>query len=218
MESTRAPKTEQVTRKKKGKTETVEKTGTQAETPNQGAPSTKKKKSPTTQQRSEEATGVNAKKSMPSFMYPELHEKIISLLGNDLEGLKFHEKDTNQGLRNKYQTNIMGKFKCPSKTCPKWGWSSNIVAIVIRSYPGNKYNAVIFNQRCKACNALGVFKVDEDSYAERVVYRLRVWADIPVPRPPYSGKATDPHETEFCEGCKRGVCQRSSGYRYGYLY
>lgn len=69
------------------------------------------------------------------------------------------------------------------------------------------YNATVYNQRCDACNGLGAINIDKEVYIERVAYRLKVWAGVPVERPFYDkDNKTPPHKMELCEGCKRGVC------------
>lgn len=46
----------------------------------------------------------------------------------------------------------------------------------------------------------------DDSYAERVAYRLKKWCGVELERPKFSGQSKGPHEEEFCEGCKAGHC------------
>jgi hypothetical protein len=45
-----------------------------------------------------------------------------------------------------------------------------MVAISIRGYLRNGYNAVVFNQRCMACLCLGAFTLDVESYVDRVYH------------------------------------------------
>jgi hypothetical protein len=81
------------------------------------------------------------------------------------------------------------------------------VAISIRGYPGSGYNALIFLQRCESCNRLGKLTLDNSSYVERVVYRLKKWAGVAVAQPYYGGADRKrPHRSELCEGCKAGHC------------
>lgn len=87
-----------------------------------------------------------------------------------------------------------------------------MVAILIRGYPGNGYNALVFNQRCKSCNWLGNLKLDKESNVDRVVYRLKKWADVPVEQPFFNHKEGPPHESALCEGCKRGVCRQTDSF------
>ncbi|KAF1361535.1 hypothetical protein EJ07DRAFT_111719, partial [Lizonia empirigonia] len=86
--------------------------------------------------------------------------------------------------------------------------------ILIRGYPTNGYNAVVFNQRCKSCNKLGTLKMNEESYVDRVAYRLKKWAGVQLARP-YSGlKKGLPHKSELCESCKRGICEQTYSSEY----
>ena len=82
------------------------------------------------------------------------------------------------------------------------------MSILIGGYPGNGYNAIVFNQRCQACNRLGILTLDKDSYIERVAYRLKKGAGVRVDEQYYVGKEGPPHKPELCEGCKRGYCPR----------
>jgi hypothetical protein len=79
---------------------------------------------------------------------------------------------------------------------------------VIREYPNNGYNAVIFNQHCHVCNELGNLSIDKDSYVERVKYRLKKWAGVQMERPHYVKKKGLPHKRDLCEGCKVGCCRQ----------
>lgn len=72
-------------------------------------------------------------------------------------------------------------------------------------YPGSEYNARVYHQRCKTCNELSKPMLDE-SYVERVVYRLKSWSGVQMDRPFYGGNSGAPHEAEFCEGCRAGHC------------
>jgi hypothetical protein len=82
------------------------------------------------------------------------------------------------------------------------------VAILIRRYKGNRYNAVVYHQRCASCNNLSTPKPNA-SYAERVAYRIKRWAGIKMKSPPYSKKKGLPHKSHLCEGCKAGLCPES---------
>jgi hypothetical protein len=48
--------------------------------------------------------------------------------------------------------------------------------------------------------------MDEESYIERISYRIKRWAGVEVMQPDYDRKLTKPHEQDYCEGCKRGKC------------
>ncbi|KAI8945084.1 zinc-binding domain-containing protein [Xylaria longipes] len=100
----------------------------------------------------------------------------------------------------------MGRFQCENSECENDGWRSKVIAITIRIYPDDEYNARVYRQRCKACDTLSTPSLDH-SYAERVAYRLKKWRGIKLKRPQYSDKNDDtPHEGTFCEGCKAGHC------------
>ncbi|KAI1737709.1 zinc-binding domain-containing protein [Xylaria scruposa] len=143
-------------------------------------------------------------------MYPDLHDDVAGLLDDD--GLKFtfhHEDDDRDCIKN-YDTNVMGRFACRNANCSSHGWSSKRIAITIRLYRDNKYNARIWHQRCKRCNQLSKPLLD-DSYSERVAYRIKKWSGIALEAPRYYGTANAPHETKFCEGCEHGHCRQLNG-------
>lgn len=141
-----------------------------------------------------------------SFMFSTLHPAIVDAVAHDIPSVWFNERDTELNSNNDWDTNVMGDFKCDNRECRKSGWASKKVAIHIRGYPGNGYNAVVYNQRCTSCDVLGNFTLDETSYVERVTYRLKKWAGVRVDIPMYESKSGPPHEFEFCEGGKRGHC------------
>jgi hypothetical protein len=94
-----------------------------------------------------------------------------------------------------------------SSRSEKTGWGSKQVAIHIRGYPGNGYNAIVFLQRCDSCNRLGELSLNNNSYVERIVYRLKKWAGVAVAQPFYGGEdGRGPHRSDLCEGCKAGYC------------
>ncbi|KAI1491150.1 zinc-binding domain-containing protein [Biscogniauxia mediterranea] len=148
-------------------------------------------------------------KTNTTYMFPSLHQRVLNTVFDEVPSVWFNENDTTENSKKECQTSVMGKFQCDNSRCSKNGWSSKKVCILIRGYPKNGYNAVVFNQRCKSCNQLGTLTLDEDSYVERVTYRLRKWAGVPVTPPYYNRKQTLPHKQEFCEGCKRGYCEKS---------
>ena len=138
-------------------------------------------------------------------MRPDLHDDVAALLKNDGLNFAFHEADTDYNSIRDYDTNIMGKFKCLNKTCNSSGWSSKMIAITIRMYDGNKYNARVYRQRCMSCKNLSKPLLD-GSYAERVSYRLKKWRGIAMELPHYTEKSNGPHQRDLCEGCKNGHC------------
>ncbi|PYH79590.1 hypothetical protein BO82DRAFT_419720 [Aspergillus uvarum CBS 121591] len=147
-------------------------------------------------------------------MYPALHGKVQQRLADaGLAYLTFHPHDTDTGKVRDYDTTIMGRFVCRNRNCETGGWSSKAVAIRIRMYPDGKYNARVYHQRCRGCNALSRPFLNASSYAERVAYRLKKWHGILVTPPAYGGASQAPHNEELCEGCKAGHCFAGKRWR-----
>lgn len=148
-----------------------------------------------------------------SFMFPLLHERILRALSDEVESAWFNKQDSNRNSTNSYETHVMGRFTCTNDRCSNSGWASKKVAIVIRGYPRNGYNAVVFNQRCKSCHQLGNLSLDEQSYVDRLVYRLKKWAGVEVPRSTprkkdyhtRPGSAKDAGEAVVDRGLSRGT-------------
>ncbi len=139
---------------------------------------------------------------------PSLHPDVLRLLRPHGLTFGFHATENlNHVLREK-DTTIMGKFTCTNKSCLTERWTSGHIAITIRLYPSLEYNARVYYQRCKRCNSLSRPELD-DSYAERVSYRLATWSGIALEVPPYSGHSRRPHESRLCEGCRHGRCLQS---------
>ncbi|EFY85495.1 hypothetical protein MAC_08442 [Metarhizium acridum CQMa 102] len=138
-------------------------------------------------------------------MFPEHHRAVADLLKKEKLHFTFQHADEETGHIKDRDTNVMGRFDCPNTKCTQKGWSSKKIAVWVRLYPGSRYNARVYNQRCKSCNSLGRPTLD-DSYAERIAYRLKRWSDIKLEPPPYSGGNGKPHERDLCEGCKNGHC------------
>ncbi|KAK2728618.1 hypothetical protein CKAH01_10748 [Colletotrichum kahawae] len=107
---------------------------------------------------------------------------------------------------NEYATFVMGRFRC-NHGCVDSVWTSKKVAMVIRGYAGNGYNASVFNQRCRICENLGTFTLDKKSYIERIAYRLKKWAGVEIEPEIHVRKEGPPHLSDLCEGCKQKVCQ-----------
>lgn len=140
-------------------------------------------------------------------MFPTLHQRVLDAISDKTVSAWFNEKSTNKS-KNEYSTNVMGNFKCSNDDCSKGSWGSKKVAILIRSYPGNGYNSVVFNQRCQSCNQLGTLTLHDNSYVERVAYRLKRWVGVPIEEQHYDQKVGPPHKSELCEGYKQGYCQK----------
>lgn len=142
-------------------------------------------------------------------MYPELHESVSRLLEEDSLSFTFFAIDEDEESIEDSDSNIMGRFRCLNKACPKPGWRSKVIAITIRMYPEQQYNARVYHQRCKACGSLSQ-PFPDGSYAERIAYRLKRWSGVEVDRPVYTAHERErPHESALCEGCKHGHCKFS---------
>jgi hypothetical protein len=102
----------------------------------------------------------------------------------------------------------MGRFPCHNTKCKSKGWFSRKIAVTIRLYPGERYNARVYHQRCIRCNSVSRPVLDE-TYAERVAYWIKQWNGIWVEKPPISKASKGPHNSKLCEGCKAGHCTES---------
>ncbi|KAL4794390.1 zinc-binding domain-containing protein [Aspergillus venezuelensis] len=160
--------------------------------------------------------GKRARNGIPtSSMYPELDDAVSSLLEDSCSVVyDFNHTDTDWGVKRAYDTNVMGRFTCANNNCSKTGWSSKVVPITIREYPGQSYNVRVYHQRCLDCNWVAKPELDEDCYAERIVYRLKKWNKIAVVAPVYDQTSKGPHEEELCEGCQAGHCKLGKNSRY----
>jgi hypothetical protein len=146
------------------------------------------------------------------FMFPALHANVAEAVFPEITSTWFHENDNDDNFNHEWLTHVMGSFKCKNKVCKKKHWFSKKVPIQIRGYDGNGYSAVVYNQRCKSCDWLGTFLLDEESYIDRVTYWLKRWAGVRMARPNHKRKKGLPHERAFCEGCKRGKCRDGDDY------
>ncbi len=126
--------------------------------------------------------------SKPFFMLPSLHQRVLRAVADDSLYPRFIKRNSDDESTRKYETHVMGVFICTYNDCSGSSWASKEVAIVIRRYPNNGYNAVIFNQRCQVCHKLGSLSLNENSYVERVAYRLKKWAGVQMERPHYVKK------------------------------
>jgi hypothetical protein len=137
-------------------------------------------------------------------IYSSLHDGVSRLLEENGLNFDFHAVD-DTNCTKEYDTNVMGRFICRTRTCSSNGWSSKKIAITIRLYSGEKYNARVYHQRCRGCKSLSRPLLDE-SYAERVAYRIKKWCGIQMDVPHYSGESNGPHNSDLCEGCRAGHC------------
>lgn len=137
---------------------------------------------------------------------PSLHSDVLRLLQQYGLSFDFCPDDDDASSVEERDTFVMGRFTCTGRTCRGRVWASGKIPTTIRQYPDSSYNARVYFQRCKACNSVSRPRLDE-SYAERVSWRLAKWAGLDPPTPPHSGSTTRPHEREFCEGCRLGHCE-----------
>lgn len=145
------------------------------------------------------------------FTYPELHQSVAEAIAPQTSLSWFYEDNHNSRHNREHSTKVMGKFVCNNTACKKQSWGSKIVAVWIKEHARRGYSAVVYNQRCRSCDFLGDLTMDKECYIERVAYRLKKWAGVEMERPPFEPKKGPPHETELCEGCKRGVCPQVKG-------
>lgn len=109
----------------------------------------------------------------------------------------------------------MGRFSCRNRSCTSQGWPSKAIAMTIRLDPSDRYNARIYHQRCKKCKTPGRIEEVDESYPERVSYRLKRWSGIEVQAPQLSRQKTRaPHQTDLCEGCRSGHCKLGEEARF----
>jgi hypothetical protein len=140
-------------------------------------------------------------------MYPSLHQTIANAVFEHIGSTTFHENDSDEDSTKDYSTFVRGVFTCRNHACPGAAWASGKITIVIRRYLENEYNAVVFSQRCKLCKQLGKLKLEEESYVDRVSYRLKKWAGVELEPHNYTPRVMPPHKAHLCEGCRRGVCR-----------
>lgn len=166
--------------------------------------------------KSKSTSKSNANHQKAEIIFPHIHDKILASLSGDITPEPYFNHITSANAAhhsNEYSTNIMGTFLCTNTSCDQEGWGSKKIAIRIRRYlPGNGYNAVVFNQRCKSCQKLGSMTINEESYIDRVTYRLKKWAGVEVEKPQFNRREGPPHARHLCEGCKRGVCSWGREY------
>lgn len=139
-------------------------------------------------------------------MQPSLHDDVASLLEEDNLYFAFYEIDKPETSIRDYDTTVMGRFDCRNQSCSSNGWSSKKIAITVRLYANDRYNARVYHQRCMKCNSINEPILDA-TYAERVAYRLKKWSGIVMDQPRYSlKKSRGPHQSNLCEGCGAGHC------------
>lgn len=146
-------------------------------------------------------------KSKEWSFYPAFHDRVAHLLEESNLYFDFYQSDDSSTCIKEHDTFVMGRFICHNKACSSNGWSSGNIAITIRMYSGDRYNAKVYFQRCQACNCIGRLVLDGNTYIERVTYRLKKWKGLVMEAPGYSQQRKGPHRRELCEGCKAGHCK-----------
>ncbi|KAI0449730.1 zinc-binding domain-containing protein [Xylaria acuta] len=145
-------------------------------------------------------------------MCPFKHPEVSTLLEREHLHFTFRIEGDDKACAREYDTHIMGRFRCENPECDNQGWSSKPIAITIRMYPDDEYNAGVYHQHCIACDTLSTPTLD-DSYAGRVAYRLKKWRGIKLKRRSHPKTTPDkPHEGELCKGCKAGHCGSNDPY------
>lgn len=157
--------------------------------------------------RTKPASNTPERREMLTF--PQFHRLVEKAVETHFSCVWVRKSAGDTSADREYATHVMGRFQCLDTTCDTNGWTSKKVAILIRGYANNGYNAVVFNQRCRRCNHLGTLSLDKESYVARVAYRLQKWAGIPLRPPYYNSEGGPPHEQSLCEGCRRGVCRQA---------
>ncbi|OBS25162.1 hypothetical protein FPOA_05697 [Fusarium poae] len=154
------------------------------------------------------------RRQRPSWsMFPDLHDQVADKLEEDQINYTYNLHDDDLTKIKTYDTHIMGRFTCINEKCRTNGWSSMNIAITIRAYSRDRYNARVYHQRCKRCKSLGEPTLSEESYIERIAYRIKKWNGVEMERPNWGGDATKgPHESALCEGCKNGHCREGAEY------
>ena len=97
---------------------------------------------------------INSKAIKTSFMLPLLHQGVVNAISYRVASTWPHKKGSHQDSSNYYQTSVIGKFNCSNNSYSKDSLHSKKVAIVIREYPPNGYNTMVFNRCYMSCNKL----------------------------------------------------------------
>lgn len=148
---------------------------------------------------------IKDRKPIPSSwsLYPELFESVDDHLKTPFT---FYNVDVaGSDALKEYDTFVSGAFHC-NERCSKRRWTSGKIAISIRLYDHDQYNARVHHQRCRSCATLRRPTLDADTYGERVSYRLNKWSGFKMDPPFYGNKKTLPHDCENCEACSIGRC------------
>ena len=107
-----------------------------------------------------------------SSMFPLFHHAVVNAISDELTWTWFHKGDSNDNYNNNYSTHVMASSNAPTIPGSIHSWHCKKMAILIRGYPGNGYNAPVHNQPRRTRNRLGRICDNEKSYVDRVAYRL----------------------------------------------
>jgi hypothetical protein len=151
----------------------------------------------------------------PWSTHADLHDSVLRRLEENGLSITFHEEGEAKDSIRDYGTTIMGASTCPNQSCPTKKWTSKNVAISIWLFDNQRYNAAVWHQRCQECESMGILKPDEESYTDRVAYRLGKWLGLASEAPRFRRRIEQPpHVKALCEGCKSGRC-RAGDFRGG---
>ncbi|KAK3843863.1 MAG: hypothetical protein J3R72DRAFT_506815 [Linnemannia gamsii] len=92
-------------------------------------------------------------------LYPELFESVDVHLKKPFTF--YNVDDAGLNALKEYDTFVSGVFLC-SERCSNRGWTSGKIAISIRLYDHDQYNACVHHQRCRGCHALSRPILDAD--------------------------------------------------------
>ncbi|KAF9307318.1 hypothetical protein BGZ74_007129 [Mortierella antarctica] len=140
----------------------------------------------------------------------------LSLHGAVLQGsstfLVYDANLTNSRLTKYATRSVVGHFACNHcRPLDPWVWKSEDICTELWYAPvSGRYRTQLHSQKCKKCDAFAEPQVDLDDYVCKLTGVFQSWKDE---RPPgYLGQEndiwTDPHDSERCHGCLKGVCPK----------
>ncbi|KAF8981466.1 hypothetical protein BGZ52_002832 [Haplosporangium bisporale] len=123
--------------------------------------------------------------------------------------------DTNLTISRltKYATrSVVGHFVCKyCRPLDPWVWKSEDICTELWYTPvSGRYRTQLHSQKCKKCGTFAEPQVDLDDYMRKLTGAFQGWR---TERPPeYASQEneiwTDPHDSERCHGCLKGVCPK----------
>jgi hypothetical protein len=152
--------------------------------------------------------------------YQHLHARVVDALREHGVAGATYVSPTNKKRKQTRtkETNVMGRFACTNTQCRNKRWSSKMVGITIAQHRGVKggaggvfYSAEVYHQLCQSCDEVGRLYIDEQSYVERVTWRIRLWAGNRPETPILQEKKGPSHVSELCIGCQRMRCKVAMG-------